>query len=526
MSMKAREAKLRRGSRWLRPRTREQLWHWVAMHTPLLLPRQGCCPGHVSPFEYLVHTFLEESSPADTVVWACRGGGKTMLGAVATLLDLLFKPGIEVKILGGSLEQSDRMYGYLRRLCTEGFGEMLRRPPTRRRLELVNGSVVEVLAQSDRAVRGTRVQKLRCDEVELFDAEVWQAAQLATRSRRIAGGFIRGAVEAFSTMHRPGGLMQRMVFPEEPGGGGSPEAGPRRRRFAWCVWDIIATCHRERSCATCPLWEECRGRAKEASGFMAVEDVIAMKRRVSRPTWEHEMLCQPPTLQDAVFPAFRRSLHVRAYSLNGRQPEAGASVVLEGRKLTVETVVAGVDFGFRVFACVWMVMLRDGSGGRVVWVVDEWMGRQRTVERNVAAMRSRSVPFAAGPEAAERPGMRWEPAHVYCDVAGKQTNSQTGQPDEEVLRKAGYRVHSKAMAIDAGLALINELVDPALDGGKAARLWIDPRCVELIGAFEGYRRGPSGRAEKDGQHDHAIDALRYALVNHDRRAGEVRSRTY
>jgi hypothetical protein len=494
------------------------------MHTPLLLPKQGCCAGHVSPFEYLVHAFLEEQSPADTVVWACRGGGKTMVGAVATLLDLLFKPGIQVRILGGSLEQSEKMYAYLRGLCTEGFAEMLRQPPTRRRLELVNGSAVEVLAQSDRAVRGTRVQKLRCDEVDLFDPGVWQAAQLATRSRRRPGGFIRGAVEAFSTMHRPGGLMQRMVFAGEQGGVRAGEV--RRRQFAWCVWDIIARCHEERQCATCCLREECGGRAKAASGFMPVEDVIAMKRRVSRPTWEHEMLCQPPTLEDAVFPAFRRSLHVRAYPLNGRQPEAGASVMVEGRRLSVETVVAGVDFGFRVFVCVWVVMLRDAGGQRAAWVVDEWIGRQRTVERNVAAMRGRAIPCAAGAETAGRNGDRWEPVHVYCDVAGKQTNSQTGEQDEAVLRKAGFRVHSKGMAIDAGLALINELVDPALDAGKVPRLWIDPRCVELIEAFERYRRRPSGEAEKDGQHDHPIDALRYALVNHDRKPGEVRSRTY
>lgn len=46
---------------------------------------------------------------ADCVVWAARGTGKTFLGAVATLLDLVFKPGVQIKILGGSLEQSRRM---------------------------------------------------------------------------------------------------------------------------------------------------------------------------------------------------------------------------------------------------------------------------------------------------------------------------------------------------------------------------------------------------------------------------------
>ena len=36
-----------------------------------------------------------------------------MIGAVATLLDMLFKPGVQVRILAGSKEQSGKMYGYL-----------------------------------------------------------------------------------------------------------------------------------------------------------------------------------------------------------------------------------------------------------------------------------------------------------------------------------------------------------------------------------------------------------------------------
>ena len=42
-----------------------------------------------------------------------RGAGKTRLGAIATLLDLLHKPGINIRILAGSLEQSLRMWEHL-----------------------------------------------------------------------------------------------------------------------------------------------------------------------------------------------------------------------------------------------------------------------------------------------------------------------------------------------------------------------------------------------------------------------------
>ena len=60
-----------------------------------------------------------------------------------------------------------------------------------------NGARVQVLAQSHRSVRGHHVQRLRCDEVELFDREVWQAAQFVTHSkgggRRTVGGALDDA---------------------------------------------------------------------------------------------------------------------------------------------------------------------------------------------------------------------------------------------------------------------------------------------------------------------------------------------
>ena len=95
----------------------------------LNVPRRAVIDDHASPFEYLCWSFLgvapgdwdapagePEALPADCVVWANRGGGKTFLGAVATALDLLFRPGIQVRVLGGSLEQSRRMHAHLRRL--------------------------------------------------------------------------------------------------------------------------------------------------------------------------------------------------------------------------------------------------------------------------------------------------------------------------------------------------------------------------------------------------------------------------
>jgi hypothetical protein len=88
-------------------RTDDELHAWVRLYTGLDVPRQPVCPGHDAPFDYLRYSYFEPAS--DLVVWAPRGGGKTRLAAVATLLDLLHKPPASVRILGGSLEQSMKM---------------------------------------------------------------------------------------------------------------------------------------------------------------------------------------------------------------------------------------------------------------------------------------------------------------------------------------------------------------------------------------------------------------------------------
>src|ERR1700745_571176 len=85
----------------------KDLHNWIETFLRLKMPRQSVCPGHVAPFEYLRRSYFEPAE--DLVAWAPRGGGKTRRGAIAPVLDLFHKPGVEVRILGGSLEQSLRM---------------------------------------------------------------------------------------------------------------------------------------------------------------------------------------------------------------------------------------------------------------------------------------------------------------------------------------------------------------------------------------------------------------------------------
>jgi len=459
------------------PRTPAQLHAWLRFVLGITVPRRPVAPGSAAPFDYLRHAYFEHrpaGTPADCVVWAARGSGKTFLAALATLLDMLCKPGVEVRLLGGSLEQSRRMQAHLR-----GFFERPHLAPfvegriTDKRIALVNGSACEILAQSHTSVRGAHPHILRCDEAELFDPEVWRAAQLTPRSETLPSGVhVRGRVEAFSTMHRPGGLMSELV----------DDASGSRRVFRWGVLDALTTCEPERPCSSCDLEPECAGRAKEATGHIAIDDAIALKRRASAASWASEMLCERPSRSDAVYPEFEPDMHVAPFEIDHRW-----------------RWVCGMDFGFRAPT---VVLWGAVDAGGVLRIVDERIERQRTLEKHIEAMRS----------------ARWpSPAWIGVDPAGRQRSDQTGLSAVALLRRAGFVVRDRRESVAAGLGAVRARLAPATG---APTLYIHPRCKGLIESLRRYRY-PEARPDdespmKDGA-DHAPDALRYLVVNLDLR---------
>lgn len=468
---------------WTPCADREHLRKWLEMFLGLKMPIAAVCDGHVTPFEYVCRSYFEPA--ADLVIWGPRGGGKTRLGAAVTLLDMVHKPGTQIRILGGSLDQSLKMWHHLQEDILALIPEQVVKGRGRT-IRLKNGSAAAVLTQSQKAVRGLRVQKLRCDEVELFDDRVWTAAQLVTRSRdegaRVENGqpplsdsscashhpsVVAGVVEAMSTFHRPWGLMSRIVKDAEE---------KRKPILKWCLMEVLERCPEARSCRGCELWEDCGGRAKtQCAGFVKIDDAIAMKTRVSVETWKSEMLCQGVKVEGAVFGAFDANVHISDAHDNAGQ------------------LWLGIDFGYaNPFVCLWIFADEHG-----VFVADEYVQSERTVTEHLKQIESRRWPRAL---------------HVACDPAGSGRNEQTASSNVDLLRRAGYQVHTRGSRIVDGIEQVRQHLRCA-DG--SVRLRIHPRCVRLIRAMREYRYGSAGGElpVKDGEHDHLIDALRYFFVN-------------
>lgn len=506
------------------PATPDALHEFLRTHLELNVSRTPISPGSSAPFAYLCHAFFEgrtfagpSESPAtaarddpDSIVWASRGGGKTFLGAVATLLDLLFKPGIQVHLLAGSVEQGRRMHHHLRALLERpNLADFVDGRLTARSVKLVNGSRAELLAQSETSVRGCRVQKLRCDEVELFDRDVWSAAQLVTRTIDISGPWgsqVRGAIDALSTMHRPFGLMWELV--EHFGDSGEPStpppAAPRpvaepesgsaargRRLFKWGVLDVLEHCPSWRHCEGCSLRDECRGEAKQRppaeAGHVGVGDARLLKSRVSLPVWQTEMLCMRPSRTDSVFPEFSWERHVINAERAAETPPAGA------------TWLMGMDFGFRSPTVMLLATYDDQD---VLRVLEERIESACTVQEHLDAVRLLGWP---------------RPAWIGIDPAGMQVNDQTGRSAKDVLEAAGYITRQRRSEIHNGLMRVRARLAPA--DHSPARLLISRRCPKLIEAMTRYHydieREQRLEPVKDGP-DHAADALRYLVTNLDR----------
>lgn len=452
------------------PTTPAQLKEFVERYFAVSVPDKRICPGHDTPLDYLVASFFGQE---DLLIWANRGGGKTMLAAVATILDGLFRDAAKIRVLGGSFDQSDRLADYIRDIL-ESQPQLLAGPVTRQRVQLVGGSDIRMLAQSQRAVRGQHVQKIRCDEVDLFDAEVWRAVQFATRSEKLS----RGSIEVLSTLHRPGGLMQKLVDDAQTDSAETALRGYRLVR--WCLWEVIERCPPSRRCEDCLLADDCGGVARQCDGFFRIDDAIAIKARSSRAAWEAEMLCKGTQRDWLVFGEFDSAKHVAGVDYCGDWP-----------------MYRAMDFGYRSpLVCLWIQVTPSGR----IHVLQEYVRSRLPLVQHAVEIHKRDF----GPV-----------AMTYCDPAGRQKESTSGKACTEMLAAEGIPCVWRASTISEGLELIRAALAPAV--GEPT-LIIHPRCKKLIDAFSNYHYPPPGasgdpdKPVKDGP-DHAIDSLRYFFVN-------------
>lgn len=249
------------------PESKEHLALYCSFVLGAKIPAVAVCEDHCSPLDALWAAYADEEY---FLIWhAMRGSGKTLLLAILGYLESVFKPDCGTTILGGSLEQSQRVIAY--------SDQLWQRPGVPRHLliggvvagkgyKLKNGSWVTALAASQKSVRGPHPQRLRLDEVDEMAPEIFDASLGQPK----ANYSIPDQIVASSTLHHPFGMMASLIDTRDERGAAL---------YRWCV-------------------EEVRLRA---GGFWTDEEIARKRRQVTEETWDAEYLLKRPSLGKTIY---------------------------------------------------------------------------------------------------------------------------------------------------------------------------------------------------------------------------------
>lgn len=228
----------------------------------MTVPRTPVCPHHSSPFEALAQAYFAEHPVS---LWkASRGfGGKsTLMGTLCTIEAATL--GAQITVLGGSASQSQRVHEvtHERWFHETAPSGLLAGDPTRFQTRLKNGGWIIALMASQKSVRGPHPQRLRLDEVDEMDLELFEAAQGQPMDAR----GLKSQTVISSTHQYPDGTMTALIQRAHENG-----------------WPIHEWC-----------WRECVG-TEEEPGWLSMEQVERKKVEVSQRMWEVEYDLQEPS---------------------------------------------------------------------------------------------------------------------------------------------------------------------------------------------------------------------------------------
>lgn len=312
-----------------------ELAEWIADTLGVVIPDKRVCAEHRAPLEALADAYF--GVHPRTVWHASRnfGGKSVLLGALSMAEAITLGAG--VTLLGGSYKQSKNVHDNM-----QGRGNMagkfwawpraprhlLRTDPTESATHLSNGGWIEALTASQKSVRGPHPQRLRGDEVDEMDADIWDAATGQPSPR----GNMQTQIVACSTLQHPDGTMAReLTMAAERG------------------WPVYRWCWRETSAA---------------GGFITLDQVARQQASMSKLAWDVEYDLAEPSIEgraivsECVDEAFTPRLGSYGGGLNEvlsfEEPEEGAVYAIGG------------DWGLKVDKTIIWVLRCDVRPARLV----------------------------------------------------------------------------------------------------------------------------------------------------------------
>lgn len=446
----------------------------------LKLPLQSVCPNHQAPGQYFLDA-ISTHGGENTVVLACRGGGKTQITALIGLIESIAYAGCRTRILGGSETQSLGLYDHVKEFIHGNkIYPLVNGEPLTTRVIFRNRSRMNILAASQKSVRGPHGPRLILDEVDEMEPEIYRASLPILQS----DSDIPATLRILSTMNHSGGLMSRIMDQ-------AIEAG--QKTYTWCIWDIIERCE-GRECNACVLWDDCQGNARQGNGYYRVADAIKLRTApgFDRDDWESQMLCLKPGQKYLVWPGYDEAVHL--YMVDNTFDPA------EFRK-RFKRVLAGVDWGYENPAAI--IVVGEEGNGRLM-VVEEFYCARLLAEELA--------------EQAKELQARWGIERFHCD------------PEDpgaiETWRRKGLKAQKAKNKLGRGISTVASRFQ-LLPPHRLPRIYVLSTLVNLRREIKGYRRrgdtvssnnlrGDEAREDIIKKNDHCCDAFRYAIMAFDK----------
>lgn len=244
------------------PQDDEELWHYIRVVWGVTIPRHAVCKGHTHPFKALADAYFGRYP---VTVWkASRGfGGKSTLMGTLCVVEAATL-GAQVTVLGGSAAQSQRVHEVTHERWYHEYAPsgLLDGDPTRFTTRLKNGAWIVALMASQKSVRGPHPQRLRLDEVDEMELELFEAAQGQPMDAR----GLKSQTVVSSTHQYPDGTMTELL-----------------KRANEKDWPVYEWC-----------WRESMGTLDEP-GWLSADMVDRKKSEVSSRMWEVEYDLQEPS---------------------------------------------------------------------------------------------------------------------------------------------------------------------------------------------------------------------------------------
>ncbi|MCD6283292.1 terminase family protein [bacterium] len=253
--------------------------------------------------------------------------------------------------------------------------------------------------------------------------------------------------------------------------------------------------------------------------YLPAEELKLARRTLSRFAYAQEINAEFTRAANLVYAAFSHEKHVKRLSYDPQLP-----------------LYRAMDFGYtNPFVCLTIQV----APGDEVRVLDEMYLRAKTIGELAELMKQTLSPYYGQfrkfwcSQAVRRPRGHHEAPLTHPLTGAPRFPRNVDEFNECTVHfcdpsGAGERAHLRTMGVftqarSSPLALGIELIRSALEGdGENPRLFIDPRCTNLLREFSSYRY-PDEDAMRAGaaqsretplkESDHALDALRYFMVN-------------